>query len=140
MTGNLNQKESPKITILLQGNFGKPQPFDAIIDTGFTGNISMPLIKALPLGLILFSTASFILADGSKEDTLLCLGIAKIDEIKKPAIISLSKGKDILLGTEFLTSFGVELKLNYKTKTFDFIIDKSSLPNRRLEFKKTDDS
>lgn len=119
MNGSLNPNQSPKITIDLYGNLSNPQSFEVVVDTGFTGSISMPLMKALPLGLVLFSTASFTLADGSKENAFLCLGMAKVERIEKPVVISLTKGNDILIGTEFLSSFNIKLELDYKNKTFN---------------------
>ena len=118
MIGNLNGSASPKITVELYGMLGNPQSFDAIIDTGFTGSVSMPIVKALPLGLTLFSTATFVLADNSKEGTFLCLGMAKIEGKEQPIVISLSKGNDILIGTEFLRTFGIKLQLDYTNNTF----------------------
>jgi len=131
MNGILNPNQSPKITIDLYGSLSKPQSFEVVIDTGFTGGISMPLIKALPLGLVLFSTATFTLADGSKENTFLCLGMARVNGIQKSVIISLNKGNDILIGTEFLSSFNIKLELDYKNKTFDFNISNETLGNHQ---------
>ena len=95
-----------------------PRLFEAIIDTGFTGGISIPLPQALPLGLVLFSTASFTLADGSKEATLLCAGIARVAQKERPATFSLTQGNEILLGTDFLAIFKAKLELDYTTQTF----------------------
>jgi predicted aspartyl protease len=129
MIGKLNGSASPKIIIELYGVFGKSQAFEAIIDTGFTGSVSMPIVKALPLGLTLFSTATFTLADNSKENTFLCLGTAKIEGQDKAVVISLSKGNDILIGTEFLKTFGAKLYLDYTSDTFTFEVNK---PNQLL--------
>ena len=118
MDGVLNSKESPKIKVKFKGPFTEPQEFEAIIDTGFTGAVSMPLVRALPLGLILYSTATFILADGSKEFFYLCLGEAFLGSIQKMIVISLSKGNDVLLGMEFLSVFKVNLKLDYENNRF----------------------
>src|SRR5262245_21466463 len=101
MDGKLNGLTSPCIEVELLGALGKqskPQTFSAIIDTGFTGAVSIPITQALPLGLILFSTASFILADGSKEDTFLCYGMARLEGKERPVVFSLTKGGDILIG------------------------------------------
>lgn len=123
MEGPLKQNESPKIVIELSGKLStNPQSFEAIVDTGFTGSISIPLANALPLGLVLFSMASFTLADGSREDTFLCLGTAQIAHRKETVIISLSKGKDVLIGTEFLLTFGATLVLDYKARKFNFTV------------------
>lgn len=123
MDGGLSEKDSPKITLQLGGYLGEPQEVEAIIDTGFTGSISIPFIKALPLGLVLFSTATFILADGSKEVALLCFGRATIGAVTKPAIFSLTKGSDVLIGTELLAKFGVTLHLDYPKKKFSLLVD-----------------
>jgi len=119
MDGILNKNDSPRIDIKLFGQLSKPQLFNVVIDTGFTGSISMPFVRALSLGLVLFSTASFTLADGSKETALLCLGRAMVGEIEKPVIISLTKGSDVLIGTEFLALFGIKLELDYQNKKFN---------------------
>ncbi len=76
------------------------QVFEAIIDTGFTGGISIPLTQALPLGLVLFSTASLV---AQKEH---------------PVTFSLTQGNEILLGTDFLATFKAKLELDYTTNTF----------------------
>lgn len=120
MRGSLNPNQSPKISVKLSGVLGKPQLFEAIIDTGFTGSVSMPLVIALPLGFVLFSTANFTLADGSTENTFLCLGTIEIEGVQKKIIISLSKGNDILLGTELLALFGTKFELDYLNNNFNF--------------------
>jgi predicted aspartyl protease len=111
---------SPKIEVELYGIYGRqtpPQVFNAIIDTGFTGGISIPILQALPLGLVLRTTANFTLADGSLDSTYICLGIARLGDIEKVVAFSLSKGSDILIGTEFLKMFEVKLDLDYKLMT-----------------------
>ena len=118
MDGSLSRKQSPTMRLEIGGMIGKAEEFDAIIDTGFTGQIAMPLIKALPLGLVLFSMASFTLADGSSETSFLCFGRAIVDGVNKPVVISLSKGNDTLLGTELFADFGIRLDLNYRNNTF----------------------
>jgi predicted aspartyl protease len=119
--GSLRGSISPKIKLELYGMGGRPpvpRIFETIIDTGFTGGISIPLTQALPLGLVLFSTASFTLADGSKEDTLLCAGMARVAQKERPVTFSLTQGNEILLGTDFLATFKAKLELDYTTNTF----------------------
>jgi len=121
MVGELSGSASPKIMVELYGVSGRQTPpsyFEAIIDTGFTGGISMPVSLALPLGLVLFSTATFTLADGSKENVFLCFGSIRLGEQEKTLVFSLSRGNDILLGTEFLSVFKSKLTIDYLTKEF----------------------
>lgn len=125
MDGNINGYASPKIKVAFQGMLSEaspPQFYDAIIDTGFTGSVSIPITQALPLGLVLFSTASFTLADGSKEDTFLCIGMAIVENKKQRVIFSLTQGRDILIGTEFLSMFHAKLKLDYKDNTYSLTV------------------
>lgn len=127
MDGKLDKNSSPKIQIGFQGmltNMGEVKFFDAIVDTGFTGAVSIPIVQALPLGLVLFSTASFMLADGSKEDTFLCLGTAVLENEKRPVVFSLTRGRDILIGTELLSIFNIKLELDYKMEKYIVSVQK----------------
>lgn len=126
MHGKLSARESPKTNIQMKGTLTDSQTFEAIIDTGFTGFVSMPLSVALPLGLVLYATATFTLADGSKENTFLCLGTAIMDGRKEVGLVSLSKGNDILVGTEFLSKFESYLVFDYKSREFDLKIKEKS--------------
>jgi predicted aspartyl protease len=121
MAGLPPDNSSPSLQLELYGVWGCPDPpvhYDALIDTGFTGTISIPIMQALPLGLTLFSTANFTLADGSIDNAFLCIGYAKFLGIEKAVVFALSKGKDILVGTEFLAEFGMLCEFDYKKMTF----------------------
>ena len=113
MDGFFNQNGHPIIPIEVYG-FSKEitQKFDAMLDTGFSGFLSLPLVYALQVGLILNSTADFVLANGSIEHTLLCLGTIKLDGEFRTGLISISKGNNALLGIEFLRKFNKKLQLD----------------------------
>lgn len=128
MDGALHGNTSPRVAVDLYGVLGRLDPpalFDAIIDTGFTGGISIPVSKALPLGLVLYSTATFTLADNSEENTFLCIGTVRMEDEERLMIFSLTKGNDVLVGTEFLASFRARFELDYKAKRFTLISQKS---------------
>lgn len=127
MDGVLQGNTSPRVAVELYGVLGRSDPpalFDAIVDTGFTGGISIPVSKALPLGLMLYSTATFTLADNSEENTFLCIGTVRMGDEERLMIFSLTKGNDILVGTELLASFNARFELDYKTKKFTLIPQK----------------
>lgn len=113
MDGFFSQNGHPIIPIEVYG-FSKEitQKFDAMLDTGFSGFLSLPLVHAFKVGLILSSTASFTLADGSTDHTLLCFGGIKLNGDEQAGLISISKGNDVLLGMEFLRKFNKKLHLD----------------------------
>ena len=110
---SFNHAESPRVKIGLNGaSPHASKEFDAIVDTGFTGFISMPMKDAIPLGLILSGTTSTTLADGSSSHKLTALGTATVGEESNLGVVLLSLGSgpsDVLVGMEFLRAFNKTL-------------------------------
>jgi len=75
---------------------------DAIIDTGFTGDLSLPLHLGIQLGLELQGAEYFELADGSVKRELIFKGIAILEEKELPISICLTESEDALLGVGLL--------------------------------------
>ena len=74
-----------------------------MIDTGFTGFLTLPLVAAIPLGLTLFGTTQSVYADGSQGTSLTVLGTVLFGESEKAfGPILLSQGNQPLLGMAFL--------------------------------------
>ena len=105
--GSSNNAGSPILRIRIEGHSEEQgQEFDAIIDTGFTGFISMPAVSAFPLGLILEGTTSTTLADGSQSPKFVASGSAVVSGERQRGTILLNFGpSDVLVGMEFITSF-----------------------------------
>jgi predicted aspartyl protease len=118
-TGSFANSGSPTLKFSLYGAYPKlATEFEGIIDTGFTGFISMPLVQAFPLGVILFGTTSLTLADGSSQFRLTGWGNAQIDVQTKGGVIILEpNSNEILLGMEFVRAFNRALLVFPKTKT-----------------------
>lgn len=79
----------------------KTVPYGAIIDTGFTGGLVLPVFVAVDIGLEKVGGSTVTLADGSimTLPTFLCklkLGSKTID------VVTLIMGNEILLGIEAL--------------------------------------
>lgn len=133
MDGYFSSNGHPMFKISVYGH--SPEwtvPVDAMLDTGFTGFLSLPLVYCLRAGLILASTADYTLADGSTNSTLLCLGTIVLEGTKKvTGAISVSfKSRDALLGMEFLNKLGSKLELNVVTRSVRIVSNKPALPNK----------
>lgn len=107
-TGSFNKSGSPTIKFKLGGPLpNSEQEFEGIVDTGFTGFVSMPIVNAFPLGLLLAGTTSVTLADGKAAPLLTATGIVKIGDQSEVGVVLLQGGAaDILLGMDFLGKFG----------------------------------
>jgi predicted aspartyl protease len=108
--GYLDKSGAPAIKITIAGPLVAGQEFEAIIDTGFSGFVSMPILRGFPLGLILKGTTKVTFADGSTATKLTALGTVTAQGTWKAGVILLEEGStDILIGMEFLKVFGVSL-------------------------------
>lgn len=75
---------------------------EAILDTGFEGEICAPVELAVSLGLELVGTDVVELADGSQKQEFLFAGEVNFLGKKQEVVISLTDGEDTLIGTELL--------------------------------------
>ena len=86
--------------------------FEAVVDTGFDGFISMPMAQAFPLGLPLRGAIEVTLADGRKLTKLQALGRAMLGNQANWGAVILEPGSDeILIGMKFLQVFDLALVL-----------------------------
>jgi len=129
VNGSLDPDSScPVIEIEVSGPFGQPQKFTAMVDTGFSGFLSLPILKAFPLGLILQGTMGVTLADGSTHARLTARGMVNFDKKRIVGLVLLEwQNTDILVGMDFLTKFGKKMILCTVNKTVE-IVDSALIP------------
>ncbi len=128
-TGSFDNSNTPTVRISVGGAFpNTEQDFDAKIDTGFTGFLSMPLVKAFPLALVLFGTITLTLADGSTSYRLTAWGKVTLGGVTKFGIVVLEPSFDqVLLGMDFLKKFEKTLAVSPGRNTVH-LMDDADIP------------
>lgn len=123
--GSFNQSDYPVVKINIYGIFqGLQQEFDARIDTGFTGFLSMPLTLAFPLGLTLSGTTTLVFADGSCQATFTAWGhVSRDNEDHTGVIVLQDSAGEVLIGMEFLRRFGKALHVSQKKRSVMLVDD-----------------
>jgi len=72
LQGSIDNKNQLWVPIIVTGDGGKqPVSVNALLDTGFTGELLLPLQIAVPLGLKLAGVARCELGDGSYSQQML---------------------------------------------------------------------
>lgn len=114
MVGSFDNSGSPTIEIEVSGwNVNTKRSFTAIVDTGFTGFLLLPILSAFPVGLILHTTMGITLADGSTQNKLACLGGIHFEGQSEVGVIIVEEqNTDVLVGMEFLKSFKLKLTVD----------------------------
>jgi predicted aspartyl protease len=111
-TGYQLSNTSPALKVKICGA-GTEQEFEAIIDTGFTGFVSMPLTWTFPLGLMLLGSIESQYADGNVGSTLAFSGYVIVGTERREGIITLEPNSNfVLLGMAFLRLFKRALYVN----------------------------
>ena len=81
-----------------------------VIDTGFDGDICLPLQVAIQLGLELSGSIKVELADGSIKRELVFSGVTKFGEEARKARITLTESKDALMGTKMFSYLEIDFE------------------------------
>ncbi len=99
----IDSENQVRLEIEIQGLY-KSIPYGAIVDTGYSGGIVLPLVTAVDVGLEKVGSCSVALADGSIHvlPTFLCIITLKGIETE---VSTLVMGSDVLLGMELLDKY-----------------------------------
>lgn len=121
-TGYFNSSGDPRIDIEVSNPLKWKSKLACIIDTGFTGFLSIPIVQAFPIGLLLVGTIPITLADGKTQYRLICLGQAHLVNQNKVGIIIIEpSSKQALLGMDFLKRFNKRLVVDPTTPLVELI-------------------
>jgi clan AA aspartic protease len=94
---------TPTTLVEVIGSRGKAA-FDAIIDTGFSGDVCLPVAVAIGLGLELVGQTSIELADGTLKSDLVFEGKVRFLGEQIDVDVYLTNRDEALIGTGLLES------------------------------------
>jgi len=101
MQGYVDDQLQPKVKLKTKG-MRKAVEIEAVVDTGFSGDLCLPLTVATQLGLELWGDQFAELADGSIKRDILFLGIVVWENKEKAVEISLTESEETLIGSGLL--------------------------------------
>lgn len=113
MKGYIDKYNQPKMRLKAKG-LRKTIELDAVIDTGFDGELCLPLPIAIQLGLELGGNQYVELADGSVKQELIFAGMVILESKEIPVDISLTNSAEGLLGIGLLMN--KKLIINFPEK------------------------
>ena len=104
-----------EITVSADGKTAKAK-YTALIDTGYSGFVSIPLMAATMLGLRAQTTACYELANGKQSEPIPhALGYACVEgDIYVQGLIAFSGNSSAIVGVDFLTRCGHMLFMSSK--------------------------
>lgn len=112
-SGHIGADGRPRLPLKIKGLLQQVD-FEAVVDTGFTGFLYMPLLAAIPVGVLLHTTGRVTLADGSEVTVLLAQLEVEVQGDKLPALtmLDIGGGNDVLVGMEFMRNFRRTLQVD----------------------------
>lgn len=108
--GYFDEYGQPKLSLQVKG-LRKTLRIDPVVDTGFNGDIALPISSAVPLGLELRGQVPIELADGSTKTELVFQGWVVWQKREHEVKIFLTNSSDALLGSGLMQ--GHKLNIDY---------------------------
>jgi len=97
----VNARREAVLRLRVRGTGGIELDVDAIIDTGFTGFLTLPSATVATLGLVRHSSSSAVLADGSVSQYDICSADVEWGGAWRSILVS-GVGRDPLIGMRLL--------------------------------------
>ncbi|MBI2028831.1 hypothetical protein HYT02_00230 [Candidatus Gottesmanbacteria bacterium] len=106
MEAFFDQRKHPKVVLRVKGRKQVAQ-FEAILDTGFDGYLSLPINIAVSLGLELITVTQVEYADGRTSQELVFSIDINLDGIWRSVPLTLTGGSEALAGTALLENYSI---------------------------------
>lgn len=127
----IDSQNNVRLEIEIQGLY-KKTPYGAIIDTGFSGGLVLPLVTAVDIGLEKVGASTVTLADASVQIVPTFLSKVKIGN-KVHDATTLIMGNEVLLGMELLHDY----RLCISPVTGEVVMEPWESLNRLNDFTET---
>ncbi len=101
----IDSENQVRIEIEIRGLY-KNIPYGAILDTGFSGGLLLPLITAVELGLEKVGGGNVVLADGTIKTLPIFLCKVKLGD-KINDVSTIVMGNDVLIGMELIDGYQI---------------------------------
>ncbi|MGH7453366.1 MAG: hypothetical protein ACRENG_18595 [bacterium] len=111
--GYFDKFQHPRIRLTVKGS-RKSLGINPVIDTGFDGDLCLPVKIAIQLGLELYGQSFVELVDGSKKHELTFQGSVLWQDKERLARIFLTDSEDALIGSDLLQ--GQKLAIDYANR------------------------
>ncbi|MDZ7292299.1 MAG: hypothetical protein ONB44_21140 [candidate division KSB1 bacterium] len=112
----LDEYGNPRVHVTLLGSRAAIES-EALIDTGFEGDITAPVSVAIQLGLELIELTKVELADGTVKEELIFLGAIRWDGEERDIRIMLTSSDEALFGRGLLQ--GKRLAMDFRTSEIE---------------------
>ena len=106
--GVVNAGHEAVVTIRVRGPVGLALDLDAVVDSGFTASLTLPVATADELGLARLSGSGAVMADGTVLDFDIYAAEAAWEGGWRPVLVS-AIGSEVLIGMQLLA--GSELRI-----------------------------
>lgn len=104
LSGHIDDRNQLWVSITVAGQHNQ-QTIQVLVDTGFTGELQLPLNVAVPLGLRLDGVGMFELADGSRSRQMLFSASISWGTTTRLVTISVTDSDTALLGGGLLHGY-----------------------------------
>jgi clan AA aspartic protease len=108
--GLVNSRLEPMVVLRVRGPSGTELDFYTLVDTGFTGSLSLPSAAVSALGLVRQFTGRAVLADGSTCQFDVYKAEVAWDALWIPVSVSVF-GDETLLGMTLLANHELRIKI-----------------------------
>lgn len=101
----IDSENQVRIEVEIRGLY-KTIPYGAILDTGFSGGLLLPLVTAVDVGLEKVGGGNVVLADGTIKTLPIFLCKVKLGN-KINDVSTIVMGNDVLIGMELISGYQV---------------------------------